>query len=189
MHLYCETCKDETEHELIRAEKNLYRCRECGTVLQYIPEESVKVKAIISSGAESEVGTVLLRKSDFVEEGNELVVEVEEGFKIGEVTSLELSSGKRGVKGRVRDLRAIWLRDIGEVIVRLSLHRRAVTTPYRLSTPGETEFEIGEVLNINGRKFRITKMKLLNGRLLKRHGDKAKAKEIKRVYAMYERGR
>jgi len=189
MYLYCETCKDETEHELIRVEKHLYRCKECGTVSQHIPKEKIRVKAIISSGAESEAGSVLLKEDDVVEVGNELVVEVEEGFKVGEVTSVEFLNGKRGEEGRVKNIQAIWLRDVGEVIIRLSLHKKAVTTPYQLSTPGETEFKIGEVLNINGRIFRITKVRLLNGRLLKRHGDIAKAKEIKRIYAMYERRR
>ncbi|RLI84146.1 MAG: hypothetical protein DRO98_08855 [Archaeoglobales archaeon] len=189
MYLYCETCKEETEHELIRAEKHLYRCKECGTVSQHLPEKTIKVKAIISSGPESEVGSVLLKKSDLVEKGDELVVEVEEGFKIGEVTSIEFSNGRRGEVGEAKDIQTIWLRDVGEVIVKISLHKGPVTTPYKLATSGETEFEVGEVLNIDGRNFRITRMKLIDGRLLKKSGDKARAKEIKRIYAMYERRR
>ena len=71
--------------------------------------------------------------------------------------------------------------------MKISLHKGPVTTPYKLATSGETEFEVGEVLNIDGKNFRITRMKLIDGRLLKKSGDKARAKEIKRIYAMYEK--
>ncbi|AEA46353.1 HVO_0476 family zinc finger protein [Archaeoglobus veneficus] len=186
MYLYCDTCKEETEHEVVRAEKYLYRCRECGTVAQHLPEKMLRVKAIISSGAESEVGSITLKESDIVEKGDELVVEVEEGFKIGEVTSLELGNGKRSEIGEAKDIQTVWLRDVGEVILRISLHKGPVTTPYKMTVSGETEFGIGEVLNVDGKNFRITRMKLIDGRLLKKAGERAKAKEIKRIYAMYE---
>ena len=81
----------------------------------------------------------------------------------------------------------MWLRDVGEVFVKISLHKGAITTPYKLLVSGDTEFEVGEVLEINGKRFRIERMKLINGRLLKKEGDRAEAKEIRRIYAMYQR--
>ena len=183
-YIYCDSCKDETEHVLLK--DNLYQCQECKTVTRFTPEKEVELRAIISSGSTSEVGKLSLKESDTLEVGDEVIVEVDEGFKIGEITSLELKNGKRSEIAEVKDVETVWLRDVGEVDVKLSLHKGAVTTPYVLHTSGETEFRVGELLNIQGRKFRITRMKLVNGKLLKKSGATALAKEIKRIYAMYE---
>ncbi len=186
-YFYCDCCGEETRHELIRRDKNLYRCTRCGMVSQHLPEREITVKAIISSGPVSEVGRVNLKESDIVKIGDELVVETDEGFKIGEVKAIELKNRKRvGIASAV-DVDTIWLRNVGEVEVKFSLHKKAVTTPYKMTTSGETEFRIGETIRIENLLFRITRMKLIDGRLLKRIGDSAKAKEIKRVYAIFER--
>jgi len=184
-YIYCDTCKDETEHELIREDKQLYRCTECGTVTQYLPEKELRVKAVISTGAVSRVGSIVFKEFDTVEVGDEIVVETDEGFRIGEVTAIELRDGKRTKFAEVKDVATVWLRDVGEVEVKFSLHKGAVTTPYKMLTSGDTEFEIGERINIDNYLFRITRMKLINGKLLKREGQKAKAKEIRRIYAMF----
>jgi len=188
-YIYCDTCKDETEHELIRDVKNLYRCLKCGTVTQYIPEREVKVKAIISTGAVSRVGSVVLKESDTVEVGDEIVVETPDGFRVGEVTTIELRNGTRTKFAEVKEIATIWLRDVSEVTVKFSLHKGPITTPYKMVTSGDTEFRIGERISIDNLVFRITRMKLLDGRLLKREGQTARAKEIKRIYAMFERKR
>lgn len=184
-YIYCDTCKDETEHELIREDKQLYRCLECGTVTQFLPERELRVKAVISTGAISRVGSVVFKEFDTVEVGDEIVVETPEGFRIGEVTAIELKDGKRTKFAEVKDVATVWLRDVGEVEVKFSLHKGAVTTPYKMLTSGDTEFEVGEKITIDNLMFKITRMKLINGKLLKREGERAKAKEIRRVYAMF----
>ncbi len=187
--IYCDTCKDETEHVLIREEKGLYRCVECGTVTQYFPEKEIRIKAIISTGAISRVGSVVLKELDIVEVGDEIVVDVGEGFRVGEVTAIELKDGRRTKFAEVKEISTVWLRDVSEVTVKFSLHKGPVTTPYKMVTSGDTEFRVGERVNIDNTVFRITRMKLIDGRLLKREGQSAKAKEIKRIYAMFERKR
>jgi len=116
-----------------------------------------------------------------------MIVDTEEGFKLGEVTSIELKNGKRSELGEAKDIETVWLRDVGEVEVKMSLHKGPVTTPYKFVTSGETEFTVDEQLDIDGAVYRITRIKLINGKLLKRPGTKAKAKEIRRIYAMFER--
>ncbi len=186
MEIYCDVCKEQTEHELIRADKNLYRCKVCGSVVELREEKEIELRAIISSGAESEKGKLKVKADSILEVGNEVVVEVEDGFKVGEITSLEFKNGSRAEHALAKDVSTVWLRDVGEVIVKISLHKGAITTPYKTLVSGDTEFEVGEVLEINGKHFKITRIKLINGRLLKREGDKAEAKEIRRVYAMYQ---
>jgi len=185
-YIYCDVCKEETLHEIVREEKNLYKCLECGTHVIYTPEREVKLRAIISSGATSKKGELRAREGDIIEKGDEYIVDTDEGHKIGEVTSIELKDGKRVEVGNVKDISTVWLRDVGEVLVKFSLHKRSVTTPYKMLTDGETEFEVGEVLNIDGRKFRIHRIKLIKGGVLRRPGSKARAREIKRIYAKYE---
>ena len=184
---YCDVCEDETEHELIRPEKNLYRCRVCGSVRQIIPEREIEIIAIISTCGECDGGVVRAKESETLRFGEEVVVEIGDEVKVGEITALELKDRKRVEIAEARDVYAVWLRNVSEVDVKFSLHKGAVTTPYKMRTTGETEFEVGERINIDNFIFRITRIKKLDGKLLKKRGDKAKAKEIKRIYAIFER--
>ncbi len=182
-YIYCDTCKEETLHEVVREDKNLYKCSICGTHTVYHPERELKIRAIVSTGAKSVKGFVKVRESEVIRKGDEYIVDTVEGHKIGEVTSIELPDGRRVEICEASKASTIWLRDVGEVTVKFSLHKRAVTTPYKMVTDGETEFEVGEVLNIDGKMFRIHRIKLIDGGVLRR--GKAKAKEIKRIYAKY----
>ncbi len=182
---YCDVCEEETEHELIAPHKNLYRCRVCGSVRQIVPEKEIDLKAILSSGEESEVGRVRVKESETLRVGEEVIVEVGEEVKVGEITALELKNRKRAEFANARDVYAVWLRNVSEVDVKFSLHKGAVTTPYKMRTTGETEFEVGERINIDSVIYRITRIKRIDGKLLKRRGEKAKAKEIRRIYAIY----
>ncbi|RUM35007.1 MAG: hypothetical protein DSY33_00710 [Archaeoglobus sp.] len=186
MKIYCDVCCKETEHKLIRADRNLYKCRICGSVVELRREKEIELRAIISSGATSEKGKIRLRPDDLLKVGDEVVVEVGEGFKVGEITSLEFNSGLRVDLATAREVSTVWLRDTGEVTVKISLHKGSITTPYRILVSGETKFEVGEILEINRKNFKITRIKLINGRLLRKDGDIAVAKEIKRVYAIYQ---
>jgi len=189
MEIYCDVCGEETEHELIRADKNLYRCRLCGSVVELRPEKEIELRAIISSGATSKRGKIKVKPDEVLETGDEVIVEVDDGFKVGEITSLEFKNGSRRDSAIAKDVSTVWLRDVGEVFVKISLHKGAITTPYKLLVSGDTEFEVGEVLEINRKHFRIERVKLINGKLLKKEGDKAEAKEIRRIYAMYQQKR
>lgn len=183
-YIYCESCKDYTEHDLIREDKHLYKCKECGEVEQYIPEKKIQIRAVISSGDESEPGSVSLTPSELVVVKDELVVELEEGFKIGEVTSVELKSGKRVNESEVRDIETLWLRDVGEMPLRISLHHgKGKTIPVVFNTPGDTEFQVGEELELDNKKSVITKIMLENGKLLDRSEQSARTRDIKRIYA------
>ncbi len=185
-YIYCDSCREETLHELVREDKNLYRCTECGTHTTYVPAKEVEIRAIISIGARSVRGKIRVKEGDLIEKGDEYIVDTSEGHKIGEVTSIELKDGSRAEAAEVKNVSTVWLRDVGEVEVRFSLHKRSVTSPYKMLVDGETEFEIGEVINIDGKKFRIHRIKLLEGGVLKRPGSRARARDIRRVYAKYE---
>lgn len=182
MRIYCDVCMDETEHEQIK--KDTFRCRSCGSVVKVNPERDVEIKAIISTGELSEVGRVKVKEGEDLRVGDELIFEDGE-YRVGEIRALELKDGRRVEVARAGDVRVVWLRNVSEVFVKFSLHKGAVTTPYKMVSSGETEFEVGERINIDNCLFRITRIKTFDGRVLKR--GKAKAKEIKRIYAKFER--
>jgi uncharacterized Zn finger protein len=173
----------------LRREKHLYRCKECGNVSYHLPEKEVTVRAIISSGESSEVGKITLKESEVIEVKDELVIEVDEGFKIGQVTSIELANGKRVDKAEIKDVATLWLRDTGEVNVKISVHKGRVTIPFEISVPGETEFQVDEILEITNNRCKITKIKLDDGKILDIAGRRAKSKNIKRIYAVLEKRR
>lgn len=183
--IYCDTCKDYTTHRLINPNKNLFQCEGCGSVVEYRKEKKIQLRAIISKDDESEVGKIEISPDETLSKGEEIVVETESGYRLGEITSIELKGGKRVDLSTPENIETVWLRDIGEVKVRISLHKGAVTTPYEIFTPGEVEFSVGEILPVEGKKYRITRIKLINGGLLKKEGRSAKAKEIRRIYAQF----
>ncbi len=184
-YIYCDTCKEETLHEPVRADKNLYRCTECGSYTTFRPGKKIELRAVISSGPVSERGTLRVLEGSRIEKGDEYIVDTAEGHKIGEVTSIELRDGKRVESAAVEDIETVWLRDVGEVELRMSLHKRSVTTPFKMLVDGEAEFEIGEVIIVEGKKYRIHRIKLINGGVLRREGSRARARDIRRVYAKY----
>lgn len=181
--IYCDNCKEFTEHESVK--ENLYRCSICGTHVQLIPEKEVELKAILSEEDITKIGTVKLPEGEEIIKGNELIVDLEGESRLGRVTAIQLKNGTTVEFAKARDARAIWLKEVGEVYVKFSLHKRAVTSSYKALFDGETEFAVGEEIEVEGKRYVIKRIKLIDGRLLKKDGEKAIAKDIKRVYATY----
>ncbi|MCS7119222.1 MAG: HVO_0476 family zinc finger protein [Archaeoglobaceae archaeon] len=183
MELYCDCCKGVTKHEVVK--KNLYRCSVCGTHINFTPKREVEIEAIFSSGSETEIGKIRMAEDEEIFRDSELVVDFEKESKIGRVTALQLKDGRISDFSKAKNVYAVWLRNVGEVTIKFSLHKRTVTTPYKMKFDGETEFVVGEIIELKKKKYRIHRIKLLNGGLLKKEGERALAKDIKRVYATY----
>lgn len=183
MEIYCDTCGEVTRHELVK--EGLYRCSLCGTHSQITPKKDLELKAIFSTGSETEIGKIVVKEDEELAKDMEMIVDLESGSKIGRITAIQLKDGRVVEFSKSKDAFAVWFRNVGEVYVKFSLHKRSVTTPYKALFDGETEFTIGETIEIERKKFRIHRIKLLDGRVLRRGGEKAFAKDIKRVYATY----
>lgn len=183
MEIYCDVCGETTKHEFVK--EGLYRCSFCGTHSQVTQKKDLEIKAIFSTGSETEIGKIRVGEDDEIVKGEEMIVDLESGSKIGRVTAIQLKDGRIVEFSRAKDAFAVWFRNVGEVYVKFSLHKRSVTTPFKALFDGETEFVVGETIEIEKKKFRIHRIKLLDGRVLRREGEKAFAKDIKRVYATY----
>ncbi|MEM4523788.1 MAG: HVO_0476 family zinc finger protein, partial [Archaeoglobaceae archaeon] len=183
MELYCDTCKKVTRHEFVK--KNLYRCSLCNTHVNFLPPKEIEIKAILSSDDKTEIGKIKIAEDEIITKDSEIIVDLENESKIGRITALQLKDGRIVEFSKAKDVYSVWLRNVGEVSVKFSLHKRAVTSSYKLPFDGETEFIVGEIINIEGKRYRIHRIKLLDGRLLRKEGERAMAKDIKRVYATY----
>ncbi|MCS7130073.1 MAG: hypothetical protein NZ872_01485 [Archaeoglobaceae archaeon] len=181
--LYCDNCKDFTEH--VNIKDRVFRCSLCGTHVHLMPRKELKIRAIFSEEDRTRIGSIKVFEDEELFKGNELVVDFENESRVGRITAIQLRDGRIVEFARAKDSVAVWLKEVGEVYVKFSLHKKAVTSSYKILFDGETEFKINEEIEIEGKRYVIKRIKLIDGRLLKKEGEKAIAKDIKRIYATY----
>ena len=183
--LVCPSCGEECDHEFVDASRNpVVRCTICGHTHRRVPvreEEEIPVRVIVSQEGESRVCSVPLEPAESVAVGDFLAAEYGDEVSGVEVTSIE-SKGKRVKKARARDVSALWTRAIDQVVVRASVHKGWVTSPVSVVCEGGEEFSVGESWTFGPLPFRITHMKLRNGKVLRKDGQRAPARSVKRIY-------
>jgi uncharacterized Zn finger protein len=157
--LPCPSCGEKCEHLLVDESRNpVVRCTVCGHTHRGVPpkEKEIQVRVILAAECGDEASGV-------------------------EVTSIE-SKGKRVKKARARDVSTLWTRAIDQVVVRASVHKGWVTSPVSVVCEGGEEFSVGESWTFGPLPFRITHMKLRNGKVLRKDGQRAPARSVKRIY-------
>jgi len=185
--LICPSCREEADHVLVDGSRNpVVRCTLCGHTHRQVPpkeeeEEEIPVRAIVSREGESRTCSVLLGPEEPVAIGDFLAAECgEEVFGV-EVTSIE--AGARRVKRvKARHASTLWTRAIDQVVVRASVHKGWVTSPVSVTCEGGEEFSVGESWTFGPLPFRITHLKLREGKVLRDKGQRAPARAIKRIY-------
>jgi uncharacterized Zn finger protein len=98
-----------------------------------------------------------------------------------EVTSIE-SGGVRKKQAVAGDISTLWTRKVEEVALRVAIHTGGTTTPLHVMVRGEDWFSVGEMYTIGKRRFRISRIKVRDGGMLRKPGQKAEAKRIRRVF-------
>jgi uncharacterized Zn finger protein len=183
--LICPSCGGECDHILVGDSRNpVVRCTVCGHTHRGVPareEEEIPVRVIVSAGGESRVCSVPLDPVESVAVGDFLAAECGEEILGVEVTSIE-SGGRRVARARAGDASTLWTRAIDRVVVRASVHRGWVTRAASVLCDGEEEFAVGTSWTFGNLPFRITHMKLRDGKVLRREGQKAPARSVKRIY-------
>lgn len=182
--LTCPTCQEETDHEILRdSDPATVQCTECNHIHRTaikIPKV-IEIRAIISSEGESRQGTIELTDDETVEVGNTFVADVGDDIFGVEVTGIEMGAARR-MRASTSDITCLWTRVIDSVIIRASLHKGALTYPLYEQVEGETVYTIGEIASVGGRQFRVTRIKLRDGAVVRKPGSYAEARFIKRVY-------
>ncbi|MDD1668035.1 MAG: hypothetical protein LUO96_06165 [Methanomicrobiales archaeon] len=187
MILVCPSCGEECEHLLVDDSRNpVVRCTLCGHTHRRIPprekeEEEILVRAIVSSEGESRSCTIPLGPAEPVAVGDFLAAECGDEVYGVEVTSIE-AGGKRVRRAKARDASTLWTRAIDQVVVRASVHKGWVTSPVSVVCEGNEEFAVGEYWTFGPLPFRISHMKLRDGKVVRREGKKAPARAVKRIY-------
>ncbi len=182
--LVCPSCGEECDHTVVDDARNpVVRCTFCGHTHRQAPskDEEVTVRAIVSQEGESRACSVTLEGGEMIATGDFLAAECGEEVLGVEVTSIE-AGGKRVDKSRADRISTLWTRVIDQVVVRASVHRGRITRAISVVCGGDEEFSVGASWTFGSLPFRITHMKLRDGRVLRRDGQKAPAHSIRRMY-------
>jgi uncharacterized Zn finger protein len=182
---FCPVCSDRTDHAIIARGRNpVGRCFECGDVHPVVfgeRQKTVHVRAVVSDGPSSRICTVEMDDGEVCRIGDTFVAACGEEYTGVEVTSIE-SGGLRVKHALAGDISTLWTRKVEEVALRVAIHMGGTTTPLRVMVPGDDIFSVGEVYTLGKRKFRISRIKVRDGGMLRKPGQKAEAKRIRRVF-------
>jgi len=182
---FCPVCSARTDHELVARGRNpVGRCLECGDVHPVVVGErqkTVNVRAIVSDGPSSRICTVEMDDAEVCRTGDTFVAACGDEYTGVEVTSIE-SKGVRVKKAIAGEISTLWTRKVEEVALRVAIHSGGITTSFYVMVPGEELFCVGEVYTIGKRRFRISRIKIRDGGMLRKPGQKAEAKRIRRVF-------
>lgn len=178
--IFCPSCGTETEHAIIKSgQESLVRCEECGTVqsVQRERERLTTLKVIVNKGDVSKSYHIKIPAKEVLKVGEELLVDDElQDVVLTEITSLE--TDRRVETAHAEDIKTAWARAIDEVDLKISVYRKGLTRPLKTTTAGDEAFELGEVREVDGVKFKVVKIKLRD----EGFADMAKAKDITRVW-------
>ena len=182
----CPVCEEETEHDILggRVEgkkhivlKSSVKCCNCGHIhaVELVEEKPIDVPIIVSWMEKSTRAKISLERLEEVKIDEELYLE---GDRII-VTSIEVA-GVRKKKAKAEDITTIWAKKFDKVWIKVSLDAHGKVYSKKFLAVPEEEFEIGELVDIEGNMTAITAIKI-EGRTLRQGA--ALARDIVRVYS------
>jgi uncharacterized Zn finger protein len=198
--LVCPACSPDepTVHEVLNPRGTAtVRCTECSHVHKTeLPEtETVTRSVVISQDGESFTATVDAPVGETLAVGEEFLVETDEAIMTVRITSLETDNG-RTEAAETAAVETIWTRAVGNVGVRVTAHPKSgehdETRGLTLQVPGDYEFVVGETDQLSDEEFTIEGIYVradargYDHEKLDHDGDRAVAKDIKRLYVRDE---
>ncbi len=178
--IFCPVCGVETGHSTIKSgQEKLVRCIDCGEVhpLQKERERAGDVRVIVNMDGTSTPYHIRLPLNEELHVGSELLVDDErQDVVMTKITSIE--TDRRVDAASVGEIKTVWARAIDNVTVKVAVFRNGKTQSLKLPAPGSEIFELGEVRDIDGVKFKVMKIKLRG----EGFADRAEAKDILRVW-------
>jgi len=178
--IFCPACNEDTDHVVIKSgRENLVRCLDCRTAhpLQRERERLANVKVIINRDGLSQPFHITLPAKEVLKVGSELLVDdPAKNLVLTRITSLE--TDRRVERTSAGEVKTVWARAIDDVTLKVSIYKDGVTCPVNTSVSGSDLFGRGDVLEIDGIKFEVTKIKLRG----EGFADRAEAKDIVRIW-------
>lgn len=176
----CPVCDSATKHTVLHAGRDLVvRCEECGTVHSIASHHMrmMPLKVIVSSGSESRVYRISVPHNDMLSVGSEIVVDDgRSDVVVAEVTAIE--TDRRVRHAIAKDVSCVWARAVDDVVVKISVYRAGRTRSFRVMTKGEEVFAVGDVRYVEGVRYKIVKIKGLDGGF----PESSEARDIVRVW-------
>jgi uncharacterized Zn finger protein len=181
----CPECGETCDHEVIADSRDrIVRCTRCRHITRLVKKKvagPVMLKTIVSREDSSLVCGIDMMPDDEVAVGDRLVAECgKEAFGV-EVTAVECGE-KRVTQARAMEVTTLWTRVVEQVVVKISVHDGRQTIPLYKVCDGEEPFVVGGIQAVGGRRFRISRLKLRDGPLMRKEGWKTVAHRIRRVY-------
>jgi uncharacterized Zn finger protein len=178
--IFCPSCNTETEHAIIKSgQESLVRCEDCRVVhpVQRERERLTTLKVIVNKGGTSRPYRIKIPAKEDLWVGEEFLVDDEsQDVVTTKITSLE--TDRRVKRASAGDIRTVWARAIDDIDLKVSVYRKGRTRSLKTSSPGDEILELGDVREIDGVKFKVTKIKLRD----EGFADSAQAKDIIRVW-------
>lgn len=181
----CPSCspKEAVTHTVIK--DKLIKCEECGLIhrLPTIKEKKVQLKVIVSRQGISTPQMIEVNENDEYNEDDEFVVDAGDEVNGVQVVSIELNTAGRTPRAKAKDIRALWVRTIDEVVAKIAMQSGAKTESVDYKVNGDYEFGVGDVMKLKEKEIVISSIKTRDGRHVEREGVPVKAKYVKRVYS------
>jgi uncharacterized Zn finger protein len=185
----CPSCSPDEPvwHEVIKSGQNpLGKCSSCGDIHQ-IEEKKQRMKQvrfIVSRADESFTLHTPLDEEEHLWVDQEIMIDDEKTGEAYPVIITSVESGENRVEtAQVSSVDAVWARATDQVIIKVAVQRGGHTASQTMIVQGEQEFEVGLDIKVGGENYRITHIKIRDGRFLYRRGKKVEAKYIKRIFA------
>lgn len=195
----CPSCSPavETGHEILNDGGHLtVRCSTCGHVHKTTAEPDTRIerRVIVSQEGESFESTGRMEPDEELTRGDEFLLETEEAIFEVRITSLELVGGGRTAQADATDVKTIWTRAVGNVVVNLTLHpgdgSHDASRSEQIRLPGDERLTVGETTSFGDEQFTVQQVIVRDEvydypfQRLEQPGDAVAAKDIKRVYAL-----
>ena len=181
----CPDCGDVTEHKILKAKmgnfnvNGTFQCKECGRAFSGVirlPKE-FEVKVLLSDGDLTETTQTMLREDEIVAVGDEF--DLDDGRHV-QITYIELPDGSRKKKVPATEVKALWVKAFGVLMVKVSVNDYKKTYPMLCEAEPDDEFTVGMFMHFDLWDCVIHAIKTKD-RLLRK--GTAEARDIVRIYA------
>ncbi len=182
MNVDCPACGRLTPHDILKSNGDAtVECEDCGHVHKIQIHDNTVERRVVVSQDEDSFSTHVPMQPQTLREGEEFVLESDEGVYGVEVTSLETGSGRTDVAD-VEDVETVWTRVVDNVRVPVTVNRDSESTSHRLQVPGDYRFVVGETEEVDDVEFKTKAFVHRDGDRYRLSGDDAEAKNVKRLY-------
>lgn len=178
--IFCPHCNVLTEHMTVKnGREHLVKCETCGAVHPIKQERTkfVNVRVIVSRENISQKYHIKVPEDERFYVGDELLVDDDlHDVVLAEITSIETERRVESVEAS--KIKTIWARAVDNVVVKVTLHKRSQTTSHAIYSSGDEIFSVGDIRRIDRTRFVVEKIKLRDGRSVK----KAASKDVLRAW-------